>query len=89
MKIKAFFADYNNRVAVLLAIGLLLFIAHYQNQPFLQYVFLPQIGTAILLTVVLFLIFNRWKRVKRRLGINLMTVGWPSMLFEKGMELKA
>ena len=64
MRIKAFFADYNNRVAVLLAIGLLLFIAHYQDQPFLQYVFLPQIGTAILLTVVLFLIFNRWKRVK-------------------------
>jgi len=62
MKIKAFFKE--NKIPLLLALGLLLFIAHYQNQPLLKYVFLPQIGTVILLGVVLFFIANRWKTIK-------------------------
>jgi hypothetical protein len=54
-----------NRISVLLCIGLLFFIAHYQNQPLLKYVFLPQIGTAILLGVVLFILFHRWGEIKK------------------------
>lgn len=54
-----------NRVPILLCIGLLLFIAHYQNQPLLEYVFLPQIGTAILLGMVLFMVFHRWGDLKK------------------------
>jgi len=54
-----------NRIPILLCIGLLLFIAHYQNQPLLEYVFLPQIGTAILLSVVLFIIFHKWGEIKK------------------------
>ena len=54
-----------NRIAILLCVGLLLFIAHYQNQPLLKYVFLPQIGTAILLSVVLFMLFRRWAEIKK------------------------
>jgi hypothetical protein len=57
-----------NRIPILLCIGLLLFIAHYQSQPLLRYVFLPQIGTAILLAVVLFIVFivfHRWNEIKQ------------------------
>jgi hypothetical protein len=54
-----------NRIPILLCVGLLLFIAHYQNQPLLKYVFLPQIGTAILLGVVLFILFHRWGEIKK------------------------
>ncbi len=54
-----------NRIPILLCIGLLLFIAHYQSQPLLKYVFLPQIGTTILLGVVLFMLFHRWGEIKK------------------------
>jgi len=54
-----------NKIPILLCIGLLLFIAHYQSQPLLKYVFLPQIGTAILLGVVLFMLFHRWGEIKK------------------------
>jgi hypothetical protein len=54
-----------NRIPILLCVGLLLFIAHYQSQPLLKYVFLPQIGTAILLGVVLFMLFHRWGEIKK------------------------
>ena len=53
-----------NRVPLLLAAGLLLFIAHYEGQPLLKYVFLPQIGLAMLLITTLFLIANRWSLIK-------------------------
>jgi hypothetical protein len=53
-----------NRIPMLLCIGLLLFICHYQNQPFVQYIPLFQIGVLILWFTVGFLILNRWKQVK-------------------------
>ena len=53
-----------NSVPLLLAVGLLLFIAHYEGQPLLKYVFLPQIGLAMLLVTTLFLIANRWSLIK-------------------------
>lgn len=62
-KLKQLWADKANRISVLLAIGLLLFICHYQN-PILQYVPLFQIGVLILWFTVGLLILNRWKQVK-------------------------
>jgi hypothetical protein len=58
-----------NRIPILLCVGLLLFIGHYQSQPLLRYVFLPQIGTAILLSVVLFMLFHRWGEI-RNVGLG-------------------
>jgi len=53
-----------NGVSLLLAVGLLLFIAHYEGQPLLKYAFLPQIGLVMLLITTLALIANRWNTIK-------------------------
>ena len=58
---RGFFKDYSNRVALMLAIGLILIVAHYSGQPFLKYFFVPQIGMAILLGVVLTVVASKWK----------------------------
>ena len=62
--IKAFWADKSNRVSLLLTVGLILFICHYENQPLLEYVPLFQVGLVILWFAVGFLIINRWKEIK-------------------------
>jgi len=53
--------DKHNKASLMLAIGLILIVAHYQGQPLLQYLFLPQIGMAVLLGTVLILIASEWK----------------------------
>lgn len=54
-----------NTIPALLSIGLLLFIAHYEGQPLLEYVFLPQIGAVILLSTVLVLVGYKWEAWKK------------------------
>lgn len=62
MKVKAFLSE--NRIPIILAISLLLFICHYKNQPFVEYVPLFQVGIFALWFTVGFLIVNRWKQIK-------------------------
>ena len=50
-----------NKIPLILAVGLLLFIGHYQR---FEYVPLFQIGAFILWFTVAFLIFNHWKRTR-------------------------
>lgn len=58
---REFFKDYANRVAVMMVVGLVLIMAHYADQPFINYVFLPQIGMAILLGTILIALYNKRK----------------------------
>ena len=74
--IRTFFADYGNRAAVILAAGLMLVVAHYENQPFISYVFIPQIGTALLVAATLYLIIYQWKLIKEN-GLGPKSVWIP------------
>lgn len=56
-----FLADKANRVALVLAAGLILIVAHYQGQPGMYYVFIPQVGMAILLGATLIMVMKDWK----------------------------
>lgn len=58
---REFFKDHTNRVALMLTVGLVLIVAHYADQPLLGYVFIPQIGMAILLGTVLIMLYNKRK----------------------------
>lgn len=60
--IKAFVKS--NRIPLLLAICLLLFICIYKNQPFVEYVPVFQFGVFGLWFIVGYLILNRWKKIK-------------------------
>lgn len=87
MKVKAFFADKANRISILLAVGLLLFICHYQNQPFVQYIPLFQIGVVILWFTVGFLILNRWNQVKE-IGFGPKSVWIPLAVIAGSASLR-
>jgi len=55
----------NNRVAWVLATGLVMLVVHNASQPFLQYIFLPQIGMALIIGATLFLLADNWKSLNK------------------------
>lgn len=57
--VKQFLSNDSNRVALMLVIGFMLIMAHYANQPLIKYIFLPQIGMALLLATVLMILYNK------------------------------
>jgi len=56
---------YQRRVVWVLAIGLVMLVIHNPSQPFLEYIFIPQVGMAMVVGATLFLLFGNWKNLNK------------------------